>query len=82
MNWNSSQVRQLLTEGFSVSELSGMCFDNKPFRGVYETLGLEGRRGEYVDHLLDLCDRHQELRPVLLQWAEEENPLKYRSIMG
>lgn len=75
--YNLSNIRALLTKGFSDAELRGFCFDQPEFREVYEQLAEQTGKEEIVSLLLEHADQHL-LFELLLAWAKERNLARYK----
>lgn len=74
--YNLSNIRTLLTEGFSEAELRDFCFDTPEFRSVHHELADLTGKAALVRHLLEFAERRALLAP-LLAWAKEQNPAQY-----
>lgn len=77
-NYHMSNIRTLLREGFSETELRDFCFDTPEFRPVHDELAELTGKATLVRHLLEYADRRELLDPLLV-WAEKHNPAKYTS---
>ncbi len=75
-NYHHSQIRKLLTDGFTPSELKTFAYDNDDFRPVYNKLTEESDKEKIIKELIDYADRQEQL-DTLLAWAKETNPAKY-----
>jgi hypothetical protein len=75
-NYHHSQIRKLLTDGFSPSELKTFSYDNDDFRPVYNKLTEESDKEKIIKELIDYADRKEQL-DNLLAWTKETNPAKY-----
>jgi hypothetical protein len=74
--YNLSNIRQLLTKGFSDMELRSFCFDQPEFQGVYDQLAQDTGKEEIVSLIIEHADQHL-LFDLLLAWAREGNPTRY-----
>ncbi len=74
--YNLSNIRTLLTEGFSEAELRDFCFDTPEFRSVHHELAELTGKATLVRHLLEFAERRALLAP-LLAWAKQQNPAQY-----
>jgi hypothetical protein len=72
-----ANIRELLTTGFSDRELRNFCFDQPEFREVYEQLAEQTGKEEIISLLLEHADQNL-LFDVLLAWAKERNPARYK----
>jgi HEAT repeat protein len=75
--YHLSNIRTLLTEGFSDEELRRFCHDSHEFRPVYDQLAQVTGKDAIIDRLLEHADRTLQLEP-LLAWAEQCNPDRYQ----
>jgi hypothetical protein len=75
-NYYLSNIRTLLTEGFSEAELRDFCFDTPEFRPVRHELADLTGKAAIVRHLLDFAERRA-LLALLLAWAKQQNPAQY-----
>lgn len=74
--YHLTNIRTLLTAGFTDGQLRRFCFDRPEFRPVYDQLAQNSSKGEIIDHLLDYADRTLKIE-LLLEWASQENPSQY-----
>lgn len=74
--YNRSNIRTLLMQGFSGEELRRFSFDTPAFRELYEDLPRTAGKSEIVDTLLDYAIRRS-LLDALLQWAARKNSARY-----
>jgi hypothetical protein len=72
-----ANIRELLTKGFSDTELRNFCFDQPEFREVYEQLAEQTGKEEIISLLLEHADQNL-LFDVLLTWAKARNPARYK----
>lgn len=72
--YNPTNIRALLNEGFTDSDLRNLCFDK--FRVVHNQLATSSGKDEIVSKLLEYCDRTAQIE-ALLTWAERHNPARY-----
>lgn len=75
--YDLGNIRTLLTQGFSDPELRRFCQDSPDFRAVYDDLSRGMGKAEVVDRLLDYAES-QMLVDLLLAWAREKNPRRYK----
>ncbi|MCL4301570.1 MAG: hypothetical protein KJ077_38070 [Anaerolineae bacterium] len=75
-SYNLRNIRTLLTEGFTDTELRRFCYDTPEFRPVYDQLGETTGKAEIIHRLLEHADRKELLAP-LLAWAKTQTPAKY-----
>lgn len=73
--YNTEQIRQLLIDGFTSTELRQLCYDH--FKETYEKFATNTGKEEIVALLVEYADRHLRL-DELLDWARNKNPAKYR----
>lgn len=71
-----SNIRRLLTEGFTLEELRRLCYDEPSFRPVYHQLADDSRKEEIIDRLIEYADQKL-LVDSLLSWAKANNPAMY-----
>jgi hypothetical protein len=76
-DYHRSNIRELLTKGFSDTELRNFCFDQPEFQEVYDQLGEMMGKKEIVTLLLKHADQHL-LFDQLLAWAKQRNPARYK----
>jgi hypothetical protein len=77
-DYNLKNIRALLIEGFSDSELRRFCYDIPEFRPVYHELAQYSGKADIVDKLIEYAER-QGLMDSLLAWAKESNPTRYKT---
>ncbi|MFC1976223.1 SUMF1/EgtB/PvdO family nonheme iron enzyme [Chloroflexota bacterium] len=77
IDYNLSNIRSLLTEGFNAEELRSFCFDRPDFRPVYEQLAEDTGKAQIIHRLIEYAERKELFAPLLI-WAEEQNPAKYK----
>jgi hypothetical protein len=75
-NYHHSQIRKLLTDGFTANELKIFAYDTDDFRPVYNKLAEETDKERFIEELIDYADRKEQLDNLLV-WAKETNPAKY-----
>ncbi len=74
--YNLTNIRALLTKGFTDDELRRLCYDVADFRPVYEQVTDYTGKAKIIDQLLEYTERKL-LFEVLLGWAEKRNPKRY-----
>lgn len=74
--YNWSNIRELLSEGFSAEQLRTFCHDHASFRPVHDQLNDQTGKGRIVTLLLEYVDRHL-LVDELLAWVEQTNSRRY-----
>jgi hypothetical protein len=72
-----ANIRDLLTSGFSDTELRNFCFDQPEFREVYEQLAEQTGKEEIVSLIMEHADQNL-LFDLLLDWAKARNPPRYK----
>lgn len=72
-----TNIRELLTNGFSDTELRNFCFDQPEFREVYEQLAEQTGKEEIVSLIMEHADQNL-LFDLLLAWARAHNPVRYQ----
>ena len=72
--WNTSAVRDLISDAFSDQELTTLCFDH--FRVVYEDFAGGMSKGDKLQRLLDHCERHDQVAQ-LVALVRDANPAQY-----
>jgi hypothetical protein len=77
ISYNHKNIRTLLTEGFSAEELRTFCFDEPELRPVFDQLAAGTGKADIVQKLVEYADQRG-LFDLVLSWAEEQNPVKYR----
>lgn len=77
MPYNLPNIRSLLTEGFTDTELRRFCYDRPNFRSVYDELAHGTGKTEIIDHLIEYADR-KSLLGTLVVWAGQQNSSKYK----
>jgi hypothetical protein len=70
-------IRELLTKGFSDTDLRTFCFDQPEFREVYDQLAHNSGKEQIVSLILEHADQNLLFEP-LLTWAKIRNPVRYR----
>jgi hypothetical protein len=75
-DFNLTNIRTLLTDGFTDIELRQLCFDEPKFRPVYEQLSDEMGKDRIIHKLIEYAERH-ELIGTLLDFLKQRNPAKY-----
>jgi hypothetical protein len=75
--YNLTNIRELLTKGFSDTELRNFCFDQPEFREVYEQLAYGTGKEQIISLLLEHADQNL-LFEQLLAWARQRNPGRYQ----
>lgn len=76
-SYHLSNIRLLLTEGFTDEELRRLCYDIPSFRSVYNQLAQNTGKSQIVDLLIEHANRKLQL-DVLLALAKEYNPDRYQ----
>jgi len=74
--FNLKNIRVLLTEAFSDEELRQLCYDETPFKPVYEQLTQAMSKDTLIHHLIEYAER-RDLVEALLAAVQERNPAKY-----
>lgn len=77
IEYRLANIRELLTKGFSDTDLRSFCFDQPEFREVYEQLAEQTGKEEIISLLMEYADQNL-LFDVLLAWAKERNPARYK----
>lgn len=75
-SYNTKNIRAFLLEGFTDEALRHLCYDNPPFRPVYEKFGSAMSKNQVIQELLDYAER-RDLMETLLTITKEANPAKY-----
>ncbi len=75
-HYNLSNIRTLLTKGFTDKELRRFCYDKSDFRPVYDQLADNTGKNEIIDRLLEYADQKC-LIDKLLKWAKARNLNRY-----
>ncbi|MCB0163183.1 MAG: SUMF1/EgtB/PvdO family nonheme iron enzyme [Anaerolineae bacterium] len=75
--FNLKNIRTLLNEGFTDSELRRLCYDEPDFRPVYDQLSQEMGKDLIIDKLIEYAER-RELIDRLLALTKIRNPRKYK----
>lgn len=75
-NYHLANIRTLLIEGFSETELCNFCFDTPEFRPVYHELAELTGKAKIASQFLEFADQ-RELIDTLLIWAQKNNPAKF-----
>jgi hypothetical protein len=75
-DYDLSNIRDLLVEGFGDEALRRLCFDVPGFRPVYHTLARGMGKDEIVDRLLEYAEQQMQI-PALLALAEAQRPERY-----
>lgn len=76
-NYHLGNIRELLTKGFSDTELRNFCFDQPEFEEVYNQLGELMGKEQIVRLIIEHADQHL-LFDQLLAWAKQHNPTRYK----
>lgn len=74
--YNLTNIRLLLTKGFSSEELRTFCFDRDVFRPVFDKLTQNLDKEEIITRLIEYAE-YKQLVELLLNWAKELNPARY-----
>lgn len=75
-SYNFDNIRTLLIEGFSESDLRRLVFYGAEFRSLHDTLPRNAGKAEIVDEIIEYADRNLKFES-LLKWAKAENPTRY-----
>ena len=76
LDYNTRNIRKLLTEAFDDKKLREICADIPEFRPVLEEFSSGMSKSDMIFRLIDHCRRHV-LMDQLLQVVQEENPRQY-----
>jgi hypothetical protein len=76
--YHLSNIRTLLTEGFTDDELRRLCYDIPEFRPIYDELSQETGKSKIIDRLIEYANRKLKLEE-LLAWANQHNPARYEA---
>jgi hypothetical protein len=71
-----SNIRALLTIGFTEAELRGFCFYEQAFRSVYDQISQQAGKTEIIRILLEHAEQKIQF-DALLTWAKVHNPAQY-----
>ena len=74
-------IRKLLTTAFTDDELRQLCYDEPPFRPVYEQFSAGMSKDQIIQRLIEYCER-KGLMTNLLEIVEEEVPAIYNDFAG
>ena len=74
-------IRKLLTTAFTDEELRQLCYDEPPFRPVYEQFSAGMSKDQIIQRLIEYCER-KGLMTNLLEIVEEEVPAIYNDFAG
>lgn len=74
--YNVTNIRTLLTEGFTDEELRRLCYDVLDFRPVHNKLARGTGKEEIIDRLVEYAGQYL-LFDTLLGLAQKHNPLRY-----
>jgi formylglycine-generating enzyme required for sulfatase activity len=77
-NYNLTNIRNLLNDGFTDEELRRFCYDTPDFRPAYDELSQETGKAKIADRLIEYADRKL-LIEDLLTWAKQHNPRRYEN---
>ena len=75
-NYNWPNIRILLSEGFTESELRRLCTDHPTFRKLRHDVANLHAKSEVVDSLVEFADTRLCVAD-LLAWAKNENPARF-----
>jgi formylglycine-generating enzyme required for sulfatase activity len=75
--YNLSNIRTLLTQGFSDKQLRRLCYELPDFRPVYDELAETTGKDVIVDRLIEHAERTLQVE-TLLALARQQNPARYR----
>ncbi|MBI1878491.1 MAG: NACHT domain-containing protein [Chloroflexi bacterium] len=78
--YNLTNIRAFLTEGFTAGELRDLCFEVLDFRSVYDQLAESTGKADIVRRLLEYAER-QGLLETLLDQTKKRNPAKYEKYL-
>ncbi len=78
-NYSLRNIRALLTEGFTDSELRRLCYDSQGFRSVYDQMAQNTGKAEVIDRLLAYAEQTMQIE-TLLAWIKDRNPAKYEQL--
>ncbi|MBN1993882.1 MAG: AAA-like domain-containing protein [Anaerolineae bacterium] len=76
-HYQLENIRTLLTDGFTEGDLRAFCYDQPRLRPVYYQLAEGMAKTQIIHRLIEYADQH-ELLEFLLDWAEKNNPAKYK----
>lgn len=76
-DYHRANIRQLLTKGFSDTELRNFCFDQAEFQEVYDQLAQDTGKEQIVSLIIEHADQNL-LFDQLLAWAKKSNPTRYK----
>lgn len=76
MQYNLTNIRNLLTQGFTDEDLRRLCYDSSDLRPVYDQLARNSGKAKIIDDLIEHADRMEQVGK-LLTLAKEHNPIKY-----
>lgn len=76
--YNLSNIRALLTEGFDDQELRRFIFDTQDFKPVYNLLGAHSGKAE-IAHLLIEYAKNTMALPKLLELLNHLNPTRFKN---
>lgn len=74
------QLKSLLADGFSESELRTFCYDEADFRQVYYDLSHATGKAEIVNKIIEYAEMRK-LTDRLLKWVEANNPARFKEYM-
>ncbi len=74
--YNLTNIRALLTEGFNDEELRAFCHDESKFKSVFDQLAQDTGKAKIVGLIVEHATQHL-LLETLLTWAKEHNPTRY-----
>ena len=75
-DYNTRNIRRLLTEAFTAEKLREICADVPEFRPVLEEFATGMSKSDMIFRLIDHCKRHLVMDQLLLV-VQEENPRQY-----
>ena len=74
--YNFANIRTLLTKSFSIDELLTFCFDEAPFRAVYDDWSGRNTKNDLVRSIIDHAYRRLKVE-VVLDWVKQANPTRF-----
>jgi nucleoside phosphorylase len=75
-SYDLDNIRNLLIEGFSESDLRRLVFYVSEFRPLHDILPRSAGKAEIVDQIIDYANQALKVE-ALLDWAKNENPARY-----
>jgi len=74
--YNFSNIRALLTQGFSEAELRRLVQDEPDFQAIRPEIADSAGKANVAHQLLDFANRQMKMES-LLNWAKSQNPARY-----